>query len=341
MRRAVRWGIVLGALAAAAPAWADDTAQRDAQARFEEGVARLRSNNLAGALLSFQQAYAVAHKPVIVWNLALTEEKTNRPLDALAHFKEFVRLTPSTDPDRPNAQSHIDALNAATGHIDVEAPTGAGLTMDGTQSLGPAPLADRVDVQPGHHELQARFGNVVKTITVDAVAGQTSRADFSAIDPGAPPAGAAAVPSGGDVPPPPVETPPPAPEQSTAPASSTARLVTVVALGGAAVLASGAGLAFGIASSNEASSATALRQQLPTCAGISSPDCQRLASDVAAQQNDHVISTAMWIVGGVLAVGAVGAYVLWPRRVVVGTVSASVVPVLGAGSAGLVATGTF
>jgi hypothetical protein len=333
MRR-VRWWVLVGSLSAAAPARADDTAQRDAQVRFEEGVARLRANNLSGALLSFQQAYAVAHNPVVVWNLALTEEKTSRALDALEHFKEYLRVTPISDPDRVKAQNHIDELNAATGHIDVEAPAGAAITLDGTLPLGAAPLPDRVDVLPGHHDLEARFGTVVKTAGVDALAGRITRADFSALEGTASTAGPSSPQSSAPPPDLPVE-PPPVPEQASgASSSSTARWVTVVVVGSAAVLASGVALGYGIASTHDANMAATLRQQVPTCAGVTSPDCQSLASDVSDQQNDHVISTAMWIVGGTLAVGAVGAFLLWPKHRT-GGVASTLVPLLGPRSAGL------
>jgi hypothetical protein len=336
MRR-VRWGIAVAALTAATPVRADDSAQRDAQVRFEEGVARLRSHNLAGALVSFQQAYAVAHNPAVVWNLALTEEKTHHVLDALGHFKEYVRLTPSTDPDRANAQSHIDGLNATTGHVEVVAPSGAAITVDGTQSLGPAPLVDRADVLAGHHDVEARLGSVVKTLSVEAVAGQVTRADFSALEVSAPPASSASPPS----PPPPAlpVEPPPVPERGLTVSSSTARLVTVVVVGGSAVVVGGVALAFGIASTHDAHLAAALRQQVATCAGVSSPDCQQLVSDVSAQQNDHVISTAMWIASGALAAGAVGVFFLWPRG---GSAAAlSVVPPIGTQSGWVATAWTF
>jgi hypothetical protein len=336
---------VVAALAAAGPAGADDTAQRDAQARFEEGLARVRADNLAGALVSFQQAYAVMHKPAVVWNLALTEEKTGRPVDALAHFREYLRVAPAADPDRARAQKHIDGLNAATGHIDVAAPTGAAITVDGTQSLGATPLADPVDVAPGHHDVEARLGTVVKTVGIEALAGQTMHADFRGMDAAgaggaagaqgatAPQAeGAGAVPgSGGE--------PPPVAEQPSAYVYPTARLVTVIAVGGAAVLASGAGLAFGLASTDKASAANALRQQTGSCVGVTTGNCAQLASDTSAQQSDHIASTVMWVVGGVLAAGAVGAFFLWPRAAAGGAVS--VVPAVGPGSAGLTAVGTF
>jgi hypothetical protein len=329
---------VVAVLAAAASARADDTAQRDAQARFEEGLARVRADNLAGALVSFQQAYAVMHKPAVVWNLALTEEKTGRPVDALGHFREYLRVAPAVDPDRARAQKHIDGLLAATGHIDVAGPVGAAITVDGTQAVGATPLAEAIDVTPGHHEVEARLGTVVKTVGIDALAGQTMHADFRGMDtaaaPGAP--GATAPQAEGATPPPGSEPPPPVPEQPSAYVAPTARLVTVIAVGGAAVLAGGAGLAFGLASTDKASAANSLRGQTGNCIGVTTGKCAQLASDTSTQQSDHVASTALWVVGGVLAAGAVGAFFVWPRAAAV-----SVAPAVGPASAGLTAVGTF
>jgi hypothetical protein len=340
MRRAVRWAILVAVLAAAGPAGADDSAQRDAEARFEEGLARVRAHDLEAALQSFRQATALMRKPAIVWNLALTEEKTNHPVDALAHFKEYLRQLPAADPDRPRAQKHIDGLNAATGHIEVAAPTGAAITVDKTQSLGATPLADPIDVAPGHHDVEAKLGAVVKTVAVEALAGQTMQADFRGMEAaaaGTPGATAPQAEGGGATP---GEPPPPVPEQPSAYVSPTTRLVTVIALGGAAVIASGAGLAFGLESNSKASAASALRQQNPSCVGVTTGGCAQLASDTSAQQSDHTISTVLWVAGGALAAGAVGAFFLWPRAAAGGG-AVSVVPAVGPGSAGLTAVGTF
>jgi len=119
MRRGFR-----GAIAAAfafqfaqgAPARAaDDRAARDAQARFEEGLGRVKSGDFEAARLSFAQAYAVLHKPDILWNLALSEEKSGHAVEALAHFKELAKQTPA-DADRAKAQRHVDTLMGQTGH---------------------------------------------------------------------------------------------------------------------------------------------------------------------------------------------------------------------------------
>jgi hypothetical protein len=341
MRRTVRCAIAAAVLAAAATAGADDTAQRDAQARFEEGLARVRAGAYDDARVSFEQAAAVMRKPAVIWNLALTEEKTHRPVEALAHFKEYLRLALSTDPDRPRAQKHIDTLNAATAHIDVAAPAGATITLDGTREVGAAPLGDAVDVVPGHHEVVARLPTGVKVASLDLVAGQTARADLSALEAASVTPGATAPQSTGEPPAPPGQPVQPVAEQPAGGAFGPERLITVIAVGGAAVVAAGAGLVLGIESNNEAGAAKALRTQVGSCAGVSSTDCQNLASDVSAQRSDHTASTVMWVLGGVLAAGAVGAFFLWPKGSVQGQAAVRIAPAVGPTSAGLAAVGTF
>src|SRR5580704_14125562 len=102
MQRAVRSAMLASALAGvfATVGWAsharadgdgDREALRQARARFEEGVAEAKGGNFEAARLSFAQAYAVHPSAVVLWNLALTEEKTGRAVDALTHFKQWTR----------------------------------------------------------------------------------------------------------------------------------------------------------------------------------------------------------------------------------------------------------
>src|SRR5208283_5846242 len=110
MRPAFLWGLLTVALAPSLPLVAraeDSVLEREAQARFEEGVARVKAGNIEGARVSFAQAYAVLHKTTILWNLALAEEKTGHALEALAHFKELARGAQSGGDDRGNAEKHI------------------------------------------------------------------------------------------------------------------------------------------------------------------------------------------------------------------------------------------
>ena len=338
--------MLLGALAVAAPASADEAADRDARARFEEGLARVRASDFEGARVSFAQALAVLHKPDILWNLALSEAKTQHPLDALQHFKEYLHEAPPADPDRERARKHIIELSAVTGHIEVVAPPGASVTVDATRALGFAPLVDTIDVMPGRHSVAARLGAESKTVGIETAAGQTARADLSALAASVPPPGATAPQSssGGGTEPqalPPDASTAPAPDRGAAATSSswpTAKLVTVGAAGGTAVVLGAVALGFGIASSNDASRASALRAQNPSCVGSSSTGCQQLVSTTNAQHDDHLVSTGMWVAAGVLAAGAVGTYFLWPRTT---HASISAAPAVGPGSAGIVAVGHF
>jgi hypothetical protein len=128
MQRALGWGLMVGAVAISRPAAAqgpDDPAVRDAQARFEEGLERVKAGDYEGARVSFAQAYAALKRPAILWNLALAEEKTGHLVEALSHFKRVERDKSATASDRDEAQRHAAALTGRTGHVDVQAPPGA------------------------------------------------------------------------------------------------------------------------------------------------------------------------------------------------------------------------
>jgi hypothetical protein len=357
MKQAIGWVMLAGVLGAAVPASAqEDPGLRDAQARFQEGVARVRAGKLEEALLSFKMALAVAHKPVILWNLALVEEKTHRNVDALGHFREYLHDAPSDDPDRERAQKHIDALSAQVAHIDVSTVAGARLAVDGT-AAGTAPLKDGLDVMPGHHIVEARLGAFAKSVELDLRAGQRLEASLQETDSRST-AGAAPAPATGATAPmgtpegaPPVQ-PTPAPERPVdAPSSgpSLAKIITVAGLGGTALLGVGLGAVYALRSQNDANDAATLRQGQSdsSCQGSNSQRCASLASAVQSQSTDKGLATGFYITGGVLAAGAIATWFLWPRpqsapaASAPPTAKATVIPSAGPNSAGLSLVGSF
>lgn len=321
--------------AAATPARADDVTTKEAQARFEEGLGRVKDGDFEGARVSFAQAYAVLKKPDILWNLALAEQKSGHPVEAIGHFKQ-LQHDARTDADRTNAAKHVTDLLIQTGHIEVAAAVGAQVTVDGSM-VGVAPLADQVDVAAGKHHVEAANAQGKKAADVDAALGQVVHVSFLE---------AAPTVEGRPQPPQPAATdaqpvsPMPAETTASAPFWSP-RAITVIALGGGAVLTGVMGLGFGIASSNDSSTATTLRQQNPNCAGFTTAGCQRLQSTTQAQHDEHVTSEVMWIVSGVLAAGAVATWFLWPKPSQSASAGVHVVPVASAGGGGLVAVGRF
>jgi hypothetical protein len=315
--------LAAGCLAASAPgaARAQGVAVRDAQARFEEGLDRVKSGDFEAARLSFAQAYTVIHRPSILWNLALAEEKTGHLVEALGHFKQVARDPAAEGGDRDVAERHAAALGARTGHIAVEAPPGAVLTVDGDPHELVAPLSEAIDVAPGHHVVSAMLPDVRKTLEVDAAAGQLARVNFvlaEATGPAAPkPAPAPPAPG------PKLDEPVPIDPEADRRARSqrTARIATTVALGGAAAVAASLGIVFGVESRQDANAAGSLRSApewtTSWCygpAGATHPGCGALSGNVAAQNRDAIASDALYVGAGVLAVGAVATWFLFPTR---------------------------
>jgi hypothetical protein len=330
---------------------ADDRAGRDAQVRFEEGLGRVRAGDFEAARLSFAQAYAVLRKPDILWNLALSEEKSGHPLEALAHFKDLAKQTPA-DADRAKAQKHVDALMEQTGHIEVQAPAGTPLVLDGSQSAGTTPLPEPIDVAPGRHSVDGKLGDGTKSLSVDVAAGQVAHVSFMVIEPpapAAPPVAQATSPEPGGSP---AATPTPEPSRdaTSAPkppsrAPSTARLVTTLSLGGAAAVALGLGIYLGLASQNDASTAKGFLDMYGS-SGCSNPaanrDCARWNSVVQAQNRDATLSNVFYVGGAVFAAGAVAAWFLWPKGAR-NDAGASVwfLPVVGSSGAGVGVVGRY
>jgi tetratricopeptide (TPR) repeat protein len=324
----------------------DDRANREAEARFKEGLARVKSKDFEAARLSFEQAYAVLHRPLILWNLALSEEKTSHTLEALGHFRQVAREAPG-DADRASAQRHVDTLLGELSRIDVQAPAGTVLTLDGGGVAGTAPLADPLDAMPGHHVIAATLaGGVAKSSEVEAVAGQVAHVSFIA-DPPAPAVAAvpAAAPVAATAAPTPAVTDLPPPPDESARRFWTPRTVSATVFAGAAVVAGGAAAAFGIASQNNKSAVTGYQKKYPSsyclpAAGKATPsDCGPWNDAVNAQNRDANISNALYFAAGALALGAVVSWFFWPKPG--HTKAAWVLPEVGPQGAGVEAGGRF
>ncbi len=350
MGPAVRSGMLTAALlvATSSAAWGapstSDPTEIEAQTRFEEGLKRVKVGDFGAARVSFTQAYAVLHRPRILWNLALCEEKIGHLVDALGHFKQVARDTDAIESDRADAQTHVDGLMSKTGHVDVQAPPGVTLTVDGELMTAMTPLAEPLDVPAGRHVIDAKLSQGVQSMVVDAPAGEVAHVSFHASDvTDLPPPGPAAP----VVNPPVVDansaTMPASPAESPPSAHSGARVATVVVLGGAAIAAVAFGAYFGLQSQNDASTAATFRAKntRSTCVdpmGTLVGTCAQWNDAVSSQNREATASTALYVAGGVLAAGAIITWFAWPKRT---ERSAWVAPAIGPGSAAISAGGAF
>lgn len=329
---------------------AEDPAVRDAQARFEEGLERVKTGDYEAARISFAQAYALLKRPSILWNLALAEEKTGHLVDALTHFKRVARDPSATSGDREDAQRHATGLVAKTGHVDVQAPAGSTLRVDGEAIDEVPPLEEPLDVTAGHHVVEARWPEGARLAPVDVGPGQLVHVSL-AKDTGAPGASQgsplAAAPTGasqGGLPGAGAQMEPVMVQHHE---TSVAHIATTASIGGAAVVAIAVAVGLGLESQSKANQAASDRAALNTespgnagCFGSSTNAlCPRLSSAVQAQNHAAEASDALYVTGGVLAAGAVVAWFLWPHART--EPAAWLTPVVGTSEVGFQAGGGF
>jgi hypothetical protein len=361
MKRTLALALLAGALilTTASVSYAtDEAAEHEAQARFEEGLRRVKAGDLEGARVSFLQAYAVLHRPRILMNLALCEEKTGHSTEALTHFKQVTRDALATDADREDAQTHAAGLAGLVGHVEVKAPAGVVLMVDGGSPAGTTPLTEPLDVTPGHHVIEAKLAQGTQAVVVDVTAGQvahirfgqeeprpaaaarataaaTGSATATAAAPGsataAPPGSATAAGPANALAEPGAETPSRGP--------GAARTVVAVSLGALGAGAIAAGVGFAVGADNAASDIQRLKRDNPSCPpSPPSGGCQQLASAAQTRADDINAARVFFVTGGVLLAGGLAAWLFWPRA---NSHSIALVPLASEHQAGAIVVGRF
>jgi len=293
-------------------AHADDAAVAEAQQRFQEGLDLADAGKHEPARLKFQQAWAVFKSPAVLYNLARTEQLTGHELEALKHFRQFVKVSQTdakiTDAMREKARQNTEELARKLGQISVEAPAAARVTVDGKPVES---IADPVPVRPGSHKVEATFEGKSKTVSVDCSAGLIVKAkiEFEA-----------------------GFTEPPGEGHKTMPTGKWL-VPTIMGVAGPAGIGLGVGMA---ASSNSAKDDSELLRSPGLCAP--NGDATKCAQYDAKRDDASSAATISYvghIAGGVLLAGAAVTYFLWPmKREHDRPGTATIKPAIGFGSVG-------
>jgi hypothetical protein len=142
---------------ARADAAADDAETKMARTRFLEGVAFDDKGDFENARLSFLQAYLIKKHPTVLLNLAVSCAKGNHSLEASKYFRMFLHDSQNPPADKlRQAEEGLRDVRRKLGRVDVSAPTGAEVSVDG-EKAGIAPLTDAVDVEPGARTISVRL----------------------------------------------------------------------------------------------------------------------------------------------------------------------------------------
>jgi hypothetical protein len=158
-----------------------------ARARFNEGIALYGKKKYERAHAAFLQAYGLTKNPAVLINLGLTSLKMGRPLQAARYFDQFQKEAKDATPDqRARAQKGVTDARRSLGTIEVTAPEGAEISVDG-EPAGRAPLPSAIDVLPGRHEVTSTTTSGTKSETVTVGAASTVKVRLAAQRPSAPP----------------------------------------------------------------------------------------------------------------------------------------------------------
>jgi hypothetical protein len=318
--RAVSASFLITALAASAPARADDEARaRDVACEdFEAGLQQLRGGDVEGARLSFTKSFATWPTIDTLRNLASAEAATGHCIEALAHLREYSK---SPDADRAFIKDKVprleDRCNQQVGHLRVFAAAESSVTVDGRRVTD---LQELIHVRPGSHTVMARTTRHEDARYVDLQAGQTVELIFAASEyPNSVPSSShdgamhdtasrqPGMPSS-------VGLPVPRDRQGTASAFWNARRITGASLAAAGVASAIVGLAHFALAAGAQNDAKAIRAELGPSGCTTQPQptsCGALEADYSTQ--DWAANTGRVLVtaGGVAA--ALGAVLfLWP-----------------------------
>lgn len=283
-----------------------------ADARFHEGMAFVQAGQYEQARLAFQQAYAISKDPTTLWNLALAEMKTNRPVDAIRHFRAFKRDPKANTTDLPTCDSLIQRLEAQTCRVQVQTATGAEISVDGERWADNAPTPGPIDVGDGSHTITVTLGSKSATQDVTAQKGQevTVKIDI---------AETVVV-----LPPPHHEDhhvdPPKTEEKSVAFPPPTGAII----LGGVGIIGLGLGVGFALDSTSKRNTFDS-----QNCATIGTTSCTDLRSSGTTAST---ISYVGYIGGGALLAGGLVWWIVAPRTKLQ---TVGLTPMLSPGLAGL------
>ena len=270
----------------------------------------------------YGQACALMATPRCLRSLAWTDLEAGHPVEALQHFRaEFADPQATTDLTPEKIKDDRDMMHDAygkSGHLDIRAPEGATVAIDGRPLAAPLPADHVVDVVAGPHVVEARLAEQLAHLDVTATKGDVVVADLH-LEP----------PTPTFTPPPPQAQPISPPADVTADLGVSAWWTTTRTAG--ALTAAGGAVSLtvsGLLASQSRHAHDTVQQDRP-CNGA----CPALPDDADTENRARTLSWFFFGVGAAaVATGAV--LFLWPT-----SSHRSITPLATSNGAGLQLTG--
>lgn len=164
-------------------------AKRRAAALLNEGNARFKEHDFAGALYKYESAYQTYPSAKILLNLAEALSELGRADEAATAYERFIKEAAVDTQSKigRQVQKRLKTLEPKLAYLAIESQTsGPAVTIDG-QSAGKLPIA-RVRVSPGPHAVSARLAGYEQFwAEVEASAGRTVQVRVTMVPTSIPP----------------------------------------------------------------------------------------------------------------------------------------------------------
>jgi hypothetical protein len=322
---------VFGLVATEPLALAQDATTEQARQRYQEAQKQFELGNWEAAIQGYAKAYELRPDPIFLYDMAQAHRRSGSAQKALDLYKNYL----IKDPKSPRRAEVAERIRSLQKQLDEEAREGKRGTAATPPTSSPEPVPPLPSLPANANPAAPAAPTEPRAQSTAATGGGGEVASPAAVPTGSPAAGtaeastAAAPPTAG-----------PSPESGGAAAFTAAAAIPQpagrdgsrglriagLAVGGAGILALGAGVLFSARTrslSNSVSNAPKFN-----------------SSDAEAGKRAAVLQWIGYGTGALLA--ATGVVLYWqgrPRKSE--TVSVSVSPTLGPGAAGAVAVGSF
>ncbi|MFO0756106.1 MAG: hypothetical protein U0359_06425 [Byssovorax sp.] len=298
---------------------------------FDEGMKAAQAGRWEEARRNFSEGWSMSKSPQVLAQLCRADLNTGHNAEAVAHLQDLLRVVPDLSvEDRARIEGMLAQAKSKVGSVRVEAPEGTEIFVDDVK-VGEAPMSGELYLAPGSRRLRAHLrdrADVLRSLEVKV--GQVSqvKVEFE-------------MPRG------PVRMLVVVPELVARPAEEK-KSKAILGLGiGATAAFLGGGVAFHVLSQARVKDASQYRDKLGDHGANTSacvdptPECNTLSGLNSDAKTFSVVS-----IGGYALGAAAGAATLWyalkPSSKRSGDhTGALVVPVVGAGTAGLMVVSSF
>lgn len=280
---------------------------------MEAGVEHFKQQKLDRAREAFLAAWELHPHYAIAASLAEVEMIFGHYLEAAGYWQFFLDQAPADfDEKRSAAEQQLERCREHLAALALEVNENGAEVLDNGRSMGRAPFAAEIWVYPGVHTFEARLdGRSSPRKTLELAPGSRDSLSLLLAAPEPPPAPAVAAP----------------PSREARASGIQPRLAVALAGAGLSAVAAGIGVGFALKASAAGRRVDELDAQVraqgdpdlvSTSSACSPPPgsrpaaCEELPIKLDEQDSAKQVSTASFFAAGLVGVGTLVTYLVWP-----------------------------